>query len=67
MIWLTNWELTPMYNIKLTAEQGDLAFHILAVMQERFPENPELTIPALQVVLQATKESCIDEGTYADE
>ena len=39
-----------MYNIKLTAEQGDLAFHILAVMQERFPDNPELTIPALQAV-----------------
>lgn len=56
-----------MSKIKLTAEQGDLAFHILATMQDHFPDNPEQTIAALECVLQATKESCIEEGTYTDE
>jgi hypothetical protein len=56
-----------MSNIKLTAEQGDLAFHILAIMQESFPENPEQTIAALECVLRATKEACIEDGTYTDE
>lgn len=44
-----------MSDIKLTLEQGDLAFGILAVMLEHFPENPELTIAPLEVVLNATK------------
>lgn len=56
-----------MSNAKLTFEQGDLAFHILAVMQEHFPDNPELTIRALEVVLKATKDQCVADGSYKDE
>ena len=41
--------------IKLTTEQGDLAFHILQVLEQHFPENPELTVAPLEVVLYAVK------------
>lgn len=56
-----------MSNTQLTMEQGDLAFHILGVMADHFPDNPEHTIAALEVVLNATKEACIEDGTYTDE
>lgn len=42
---------------KLSVEQATLAFDILDVMQKHFPENPELTITALKVVLEATESS----------
>jgi hypothetical protein len=42
---------------KLSVEQANLAFDILDAMQKHFPENPELTITALKVVLEATESS----------
>lgn len=42
---------------KLTIEQADLAFSILALMVEKFPDNPELTVAPLEVVYKATKEA----------
>jgi hypothetical protein len=41
---------------QLTLEQANLAFDILDAMQKHFPEDPELTIEALRVVLNATVE-----------
>lgn len=43
--------------IKLSLEQGELAFDILELMQEAFPENPELNIPVLQVLLYAIQDN----------
>lgn len=40
---------------KLSVEQANLAFDILKMMHEHFPENPELTIEPLKVVLEATE------------
>lgn len=45
---------------KLTTDQASLAFSILALMIEKFPDNPELTIAPLEVVYKATKEAVED-------
>jgi len=42
--------------IKLTVEQGDLAFAILDLMEQTFPENPEKNIPILELLLESLKE-----------
>jgi hypothetical protein len=36
---------------KLSVEQATLAFDILDLLQERFPDNPEKTIEPLKVIL----------------
>ena len=46
---------------KLSVEQANLAFDILDVMQQHFPENPELTIEPLKVVLEATESTLEDD------
>lgn len=51
-----------MSNIKLTTEQGDLAFDILEKCMEHFPENPELTIPVLELLLEAVKIEVAEHG-----
>lgn len=47
---------------KLSLEQANLAFDILDLMQQYFPENPELTIAPLEVVLYATKETLEEDA-----
>ncbi|AMR57365.1 hypothetical protein vB_PsyM_KIL3b_0119 [Pseudomonas phage vB_PsyM_KIL3b] len=42
---------------KLSLEQAELAFSILALMIEKFPDNPELTVAPLEIVYNATKQS----------
>lgn len=44
-----------MSDIKLTEAQGELAFDILEACIKCFPENPELTIPVLELLLNAVK------------
>ena len=48
--------------IKLTTEQGDLAFDILEACIKRFPENPELTLPVLELLLEAVKIEVAEHG-----
>lgn len=50
----------------LSKEQGELALQLLLVMQDNFPDNPELTIPALEVLLYSTKMACIEDGSYTE-
>lgn len=38
---------------KLNVEQATLAFDILDILHERFPDNPELVVEPLKVVLHA--------------
>ena len=42
---------------KLSLEQANLAFDLLDLMVKHFPENPELTIPALRLVLESTEQA----------
>lgn len=44
-----------MEDIKLTEAQGELAFDILEACIKHFPENPELTLPVLTLMLGAVK------------
>ncbi len=41
----------------LSLEQANLAFDILALMEKHFPENPELAVTSLKVVLESTEEA----------
>uniref|UniRef100_A0AAU6VYW1 Uncharacterized protein n=2 Tax=unclassified bacterial viruses TaxID=12333 RepID=A0AAU6VYW1_9VIRU len=42
--------------IKLSEAQGELAFDILEACIKRFPEDPELTIPVFELLLNAVKD-----------
>lgn len=44
-----------MSDILLSLEQGELAFDILEACINRFPENPELVLPVLELLLNAVK------------
>lgn len=46
-----------MEQFKLSLEQANLAFDILELMVKHFPDNPELTITPLKLILQSTTET----------
>lgn len=41
--------------IKLTLEQANLGFILLDKMHDHFPDNIELTIPVLEILLREAK------------
>lgn len=42
---------------KMSKAQADLAFEILDLMEAHFPENPELAVVPLKVILESTEEA----------
>ncbi|WVS24549.1 hypothetical protein PSPHG_CDS_0068 [Pseudomonas phage Psxphi15] len=48
------------HQIKLSVEQATAAFDVLDILQERFPENPELAVDVLKVILLGL-ESTLEE------
>lgn len=45
---------------KLSVEQATAAFDVLDILQDRFPDNPELAIDVLKVILLGI-ESTLEE------